>query len=176
MLPDYYQTLGVGRNASLAEIKKAYRQLALRYHPDRNKASDAHQTFIEINEAYLILADDEARAKYDSAFGAFSGGTSSYPSETSADYSTVESWARKARSQSESYAQMSFKDFSKFVSGVVREVGFQGKQIIFYAISGVFFTSGLLSLIFGANVLLSIVSIGIGTLGIKYTVDRWEAH
>lgn len=62
---DYYEILGVGKNASPEEIKKAYRKLALEYHPDRNKAQDAHEKFKEINEAYEILANSDKKAAYD---------------------------------------------------------------------------------------------------------------
>ncbi|MCL5429115.1 MAG: DnaJ domain-containing protein [Chloroflexi bacterium] len=63
---DYYQILGVGRQASQDEIKKAYRKLALKYHPDRNPNNkDAENTFKEANEAYQVLSDPEKRAHYD---------------------------------------------------------------------------------------------------------------
>jgi curved DNA-binding protein len=62
---DYYDTLGVKRNASADEIKRAYRKLAQKYHPDRNKADDANQKFSEVNEAYEVLGDAEKRKRYD---------------------------------------------------------------------------------------------------------------
>ena len=62
---DYYEVLGVQRNASKDEIKDAYRKLALQYHPDRNKAPDAEEKFKEISEAYAVLSDDEKRQQYD---------------------------------------------------------------------------------------------------------------
>ncbi|MEX2161205.1 MAG: DnaJ C-terminal domain-containing protein [Anaerolineales bacterium] len=63
---DYYKTLGVGRQASQAEIKKAYRKLALQHHPDRNPNNkDAENKFKELNEAYQVLGDAEKRAHYD---------------------------------------------------------------------------------------------------------------
>ena len=62
---DYYDTLGVPRDATPEQIKKAFRQLAMKYHPDRNKNKDAHGRFKEINEAYEVLADGDRRAAYD---------------------------------------------------------------------------------------------------------------
>lgn len=72
---DYYEILGVARDASDEDIKKAYRRLARKYHPDVNKSADAEERFKEINEAYAVLSDPERRAKYDQ-FGhaAFEGG------------------------------------------------------------------------------------------------------
>ncbi|MEM4184398.1 MAG: DnaJ domain-containing protein [Nitrososphaerota archaeon] len=62
---DYYEILGVPRNASKEEIKKAYRRLVLQYHPDRNKSPEAEEKFKEISEAYAVLMDDEKRRMYD---------------------------------------------------------------------------------------------------------------
>lgn len=63
---DYYKILGVGRQASQDEIKKAYRKLALQYHPDRNPNNkDAENKFKDANEAYQVLSDPQKRAHYD---------------------------------------------------------------------------------------------------------------
>jgi len=62
---DYYEVLSVSRNASKDEIKSAYRKLALKYHPDRNKSSEAEEKFKEISEAYAVLSDQEKRKRYD---------------------------------------------------------------------------------------------------------------
>jgi molecular chaperone DnaJ len=62
---DYYEILGVSRNASDEEIKKAFRKLAFKYHPDHNKDEVAEEKFKEINEAYEILSDTQKRASYD---------------------------------------------------------------------------------------------------------------
>jgi molecular chaperone DnaJ len=62
---DYYEVLGVQKNASKDQIKDAYRKLALQFHPDRNKDSGAEERFKEISEAYAVLSDDQKRQQYD---------------------------------------------------------------------------------------------------------------
>jgi molecular chaperone DnaJ len=62
---DYYEVLGVGKDASADDLKKAYRKLARQYHPDVNKEADAEQKFKEAKEAYDVLSDDQKRAQYD---------------------------------------------------------------------------------------------------------------
>jgi curved DNA-binding protein len=64
---DYYKVLGVERDASEGEIKKAYRKLAMQYHPDRNQANkEAEEKFKEVNEAYAVLSDKKKRQEYNS--------------------------------------------------------------------------------------------------------------
>jgi preprotein translocase subunit Sec63 len=62
---DFYKILGVGREATKAEIKRAYRKLSLQYHPDKNKDVDASSKFASINEAYEVLKDESKRRLFD---------------------------------------------------------------------------------------------------------------
>src|SRR4030065_1496890 len=67
MVEDYYQILGVEKGAGPEDIKKAYRKLALKYHPDRNPNNgEAEEKFKKISEAYAVLSDPEKRKQYDS--------------------------------------------------------------------------------------------------------------
>ncbi|MCY3986544.1 MAG: DnaJ domain-containing protein, partial [Candidatus Dadabacteria bacterium] len=73
MAKDYYEILGVEKNASPEDIKSSYKDLAFKYHPDRNPGDkSAEEKFKEINEAYQVLNDRDKRARYDS-FGHMSG-------------------------------------------------------------------------------------------------------
>ncbi len=77
---DYYSVLGISKNATQEEIKKAYRNLAFKYHPDRNPDNkEAEEKFKKISEAYDVLGDEKKRAEYDR----FGSAGSSYSSENS---------------------------------------------------------------------------------------------
>ena len=97
---DYYEVLGVAKNATAEEIKKAYRKKAIQYHPDKNPGNkEAEEKFKEAAEAYEVLSDADKRARYDqfghqglggAAGGGFSGGG------MSAIFSVVDSADSKA--------------------------------------------------------------------------------
>ena len=106
-IPDYYTILEVTQNASLEEIKKSYRRLALKYHPDVNKNNNDSSYFIKINEAYEILSNDQKRKFYDQLFN------SSFQKN---NYKDFFDWVDHARQKAYNYSKMSFDDFVKILN------------------------------------------------------------
>jgi molecular chaperone DnaJ len=86
---DYYEILGVPRNASTEDIKVAFRKLARQYHPDVSKEPDAEERFKEINEAYGVLSDPQKRARYDQFGRAGLGDIGGMPDYASMDFSDI---------------------------------------------------------------------------------------
>ena len=74
---DCYDVLGITKSSSKDEIKKAYRKLALKYHPDKNKEASAAEVFKRINEAHTVLSSPSQKSKYDSKMSSRSGSSSS---------------------------------------------------------------------------------------------------
>ena len=118
MAKDFYEILGVSKNASSEEIKKAYRKQALQWHPDRNKSEGANEKFKGINKAYEILSDSKKKEAYDqygesafqsgSGFGA-QGSTGRYGPFT---YTYTTSGGGDGGSQSSGFEGFDFGGFS----------------------------------------------------------------
>ena len=122
---DYYDVLGVGRNADAKEIKRAYRKLAKKYHPDMNPGDkNAEQKFKEITEAYNILSDDEKKKLYDQyGFAAFeegAGAGGAYGGDSRASMARVALAADLAASVREAAAIMN--TISKMVTWAIWEI------------------------------------------------------
>jgi len=87
---DYYEVLGVPRNASLDDVKKAYRKMALKHHPDKNPGDGrAEEKFKEAAEAYAVLSDDEKRGRYDRLGHAGLGGMGGFDPSQFADFGDI---------------------------------------------------------------------------------------
>jgi curved DNA-binding protein CbpA len=101
-MKNYYKTLGLNQDATIEEIKKAYRKLAFEYHPDHNKTENASSFFREITEAYEILKDTEKRKVYDE----FVLGKNSKQTEEK-----MGSWQNQAKEKATEYSEMNYDTF-----------------------------------------------------------------
>jgi len=111
---DYYKVLGVARGATEPEIKKAYRKLAMKYHPDRNQGDKAAEdTFKEINEAYEVLGDTEKRARYDQLGESYSRWQQSGGKPGSFNW---DDWTRQSGGQG-GYRQVNVEDLQDLFGG-----------------------------------------------------------
>ncbi len=132
-MKNYYAILKLQKNASQEEIKKAYWKLAKEWHPDKNPSPNAHEKFIEINEAYLILSDPSKRSAFDQIFAAPSEDSTSKTEFESDDF---EEFVKTAREKAKKYAGFSFEKFSKSIS---KSLGKAGKVVGKSAISSIFY-------------------------------------
>ena len=139
---DYYEVLGVTRNATPDELKSAFRTLARKYHPDINKEHDAEEKFKEINEAYAVLSDPDKRAAYD-RFG-FSGlnGMGGAPDFSTIDLSDLFSEffgfgsmggssrrSRNAPRRGQDLGQKVKLSFEEAVFGIEKEIQFDREEV-----------------------------------------------
>lgn len=114
----YYQTLGLNRNASLAQIKSAYYELSKKYHPDVNASDEAHQRFIEINEAYEILT--RLKSLLSSPYAAKKVTKTWVKKQQKKAKSSTPKKSRRARSVKEVSKEVKKKMFRKDVFKVIR--------------------------------------------------------
>ncbi len=119
---DYYRIMGVERDASQAEIKRAYRKLARKYHPDVSKEANAEERFKEVGEAYEVLKDAEKRAAYDQLGANWQAGQ---------DFHAPPGWDqgfefRGGSSRGDGFSGASAEDFSEFFESLFGRGGFAG--------------------------------------------------
>jgi molecular chaperone DnaJ len=142
MSNDYYDTLGVGRNASDDEIKGAFRKLARQYHPDVNKEAGAEEKFKEINEAYGVLSDKDKRARYDrfgkEGLGNMGGGFHDYTVDFGDifeelfgqfGFSTGGRGSRRSPRRGRDLQMQVTLTFEEAVFGVEKEIEFQREEM-----------------------------------------------
>lgn len=116
---DYYQTLGVARDADAETIKKAFRRLARKYHPDVSKETDAEQRMKEVNEAYAVLSDPEKRAAYDQL------GRNYRPGE---EFRPPPGWDSGFEFSGSGFSSAETADFSDFFAELFGHFGGGGRQ------------------------------------------------
>lgn len=116
---DYYQVLGVARDATPEAIKKAYRQLARKYHPDVSKEPDAANRMSEVNEAYAVLSDPERKAAYDAVGQGHQGGE---------HFTPPPGWDSGYEFSGQGFDHMDAGDFSEFFSQLFGHAGAQRRQ------------------------------------------------
>ncbi len=128
---DYYQTLGIPRDAALDDIKKAFRKLARKYHPDVSKEKDAEARMRDINEAYAVLSDPEKRAAYDQL-------GSGYPPDQ--EFRPPPGWDTGFEFTRRGFSPQETADFSDFFAELFGKMG--GEPSSFHAQGGNFHRHG----------------------------------
>lgn len=156
MFTDYYALLSISRHSTQDEIKKAFKRKALEWHPDRNQSANAEKMMQLINEAYLILKDEQAKLKYDNEYDMFVNSHIQQKSDdqgsTEKDYENysyqeyyvkdeeLKRWINNAKEQAIRLAKQSIEDFkgialtgaSAAIGGAVSAIGsYIGISILF---------------------------------------------
>ena len=132
-MKNYYKILGLEKSASQEEIKKKYRKLAMKYHPDKNPGKDAENKFKEISEAYSVLGDAQKRNEYDRpadpfrGFGGFGGGTGDIWSDFFGDFGQDifrnKRPNKKSKARKEPKPQIRFNvNLEELLSGEIKQV------------------------------------------------------
>jgi len=143
MFTDYYSILDIPHTATFEDIKKAYRKQALIWHPDKNPGKDTVKRMQEINEAYLILSDVEARAKYDAEYLLFTakvGQQRNTSDDSSFSYQMkddiLKNWMENAKRQAQDMMHLSLDDMLGITKAAAKGA-FSGA--LFYGIGVLFF-------------------------------------
>lgn len=111
MFKDYYKILDISQNATDEEIKKAFREQAIKWHPDRNQGTDTTFRMQEINEAYLILKDKEARIRYDIEYNKFKQHQERQHRNRSQNEKAKEESQTKNQEQKQAKSEYEYSDF-----------------------------------------------------------------
>ncbi len=136
---DYYEILGVKRDADTAAIKSAYRKLARKYHPDVNKTKEAEEKFKDINEAYEVLSDKAKRQRYDSLGSNWQGGADYTPPPGFENFSFN---FNQGGAQSFDFGGSGFSDFFSSLFGDMMGAGMGGARQTQANFGGFDFTGG----------------------------------
>lgn len=112
-MKNYYKILSLSPSASISDIKKAYRALALQFHPDKNKQSDAAFKFIEITEAYEVLRDPEKRKQFDVIYEKYFRREKVIIPDTGEFENEKSQWQQYGKSKAKEYSAIDFDEFLK---------------------------------------------------------------
>ncbi|MEY5069605.1 MAG: hypothetical protein RLZ47_1467 [Bacteroidota bacterium] len=139
MFKDYYHILEVEFGATDQEIKTSYKRLARKWHPDLNPGLDTHVMMQELNEAYLILKDPEAKLRYDQEYFRFKNFGSSSQSRTESEQAYVfqdeilKKWMKNAKNQAMDLATQSLENLQIGVNAAGKEMA---ERMLYYLIIG----------------------------------------
>lgn len=150
---DYYKVLEIEKHSSFQEIKSAFRRQAIKWHPDKNPDIDVNEKMQLINEAYLILKDEEARKHYDVEYDKFyqyfqhkkekQKSTSSFNEHIYEEYKfddeTLKRWMQNAKKQAVDLAKQTIKEMAELSVTATREASSKMLEtFVYYAIAGIF--------------------------------------
>jgi curved DNA-binding protein CbpA len=146
MFKDYYEILEVDCTATIAEIKAAFKQQALKWHPDRNQDKDTTKRMQDINEAHLILKDEEARERYDKTYSQFKNmkehifeqnmenEKEDYEYSYFVNDDILLRWMNNAKRQAVDLAKQTIKDLKVMSNAGANEFIKEGSEQLFYQI------------------------------------------
>ncbi len=171
-MKDYYKILGISFSADLAEVKKAYRLLALQYHPDKNKAADAAQKFIAKTEAYEVLRDEKKRVDYDFLYKKHFQRSEVTVYQEPTYQRQQQAWSDFGQQRAKEYSSMKYDDFAQRILDEIK-IGASYIPNVFFILFCAVGIFGLISVLpkafsdssapdgMGAILLLSIIGFGI---------------
>lgn len=148
---DHYKILGITENATLDEIKKSFRELAKKYHPDKNNADDANDRFREIFTAYEILKNTENRKYFDHERKKYYGAIRDSAIQETFNEEHFNNAKKQARENADKYSKMSFADFLESSIFVVKKATLSVALVLMFLFGGFMIIFGLYSLTMASN-------------------------
>jgi len=147
---DYYYILGILQTASLTEIKSAYRSSAKKYHPDVFKEPNAHQKFILINEAYVILSNSSSRKEFDFIYKQYSASFEKQNDTFEENIKDFTKTQERAKEKAEEISKLKLKDILELIKEGGKDASFQLSNILLYTL-GAFLLYNSLDIFFVRN-------------------------
>lgn len=151
MFVDYYKILEINKNANFQEIRTAFRTQAKKWHPDKNQDIDVTEKMQLINEAHLILKDEDARKRYDLEYNKFNAykdkrnettkghQSENIYSEYQFEDETLKKWMSNAKKQAVDLAKQTVREMTELSINATKEAGSKMLEtLVYYAISGAF--------------------------------------